>query len=59
MRGAREVFYEYILELRGGMDEPSKSRRGMHVIAGEYHDEALFEMYLRIVLIETGSVSCL
>ena len=36
MRGAREVFYEYILELRGRMDEPSRPRRGMHVTAGEY-----------------------
>ncbi len=38
MRGAREVFYEYILELRGRMDIPSRLRRGMHVIAGEYHE---------------------
>ncbi len=58
MRGTREVFYEYILELRGRMDDPSKSRRGMHVIAGEYHDGILFELYLRVVLIETDNVSC-
>ena len=37
MRGAREVFYEYILELRGRMDDPSRPRRGMHVTAGEYY----------------------
>lgn len=36
MRGAREVFYEYILELRGRMEKPSRPRRGMHVTAGEY-----------------------
>ena len=38
MRGAREVFYEYILELRGRMDNPSRPRRGMHVTAGEYYE---------------------
>lgn len=41
MRGAREVFYEYILELCGRMDDPSRLRRGMHVIAGEYHEGIL------------------
>ena len=39
MRGAREIFYEYILELRSRMENPSRRRRRKHVIAKEYHDE--------------------
>ena len=60
MRGAREIFYEYILELCGRMDDPSRSRRGMHVIAGEYQEEMIrIIIYLGIVLIEAGNASCL
>lgn len=42
MRGVREVFYEYILEFHGRMDEAKAwvlvgHGGGMHVIAGGYH----------------------
>ena len=60
MRGAREVFYEYILELRGRMDDPSRPRRGMHVTAGEYYiAHVTVKTLLYIVLSEADSVSCL
>ena len=61
MRGAREVFYEYILELRGRMDKPSRSRRGMHVTAGEYYGIACVIIWRVIftVLSEADNVSCL
>ena len=58
MRGALEVFYEYILELRGRMDGPSRPRRGMHVTAGEYHDGTLLKRF-GIVLVEADNASCL
>ena len=45
MRGAREVFYEYILELRGRTDEPGRPRRRMHVTAGEYHGGTVFGVF--------------
>ena len=51
MRGAREIFYEYILELRGRMDEPSRSRRGMHVTAGEYRHNMRFDIFERCYLL--------
>ena len=60
MRGAREVFYEYILELRGRMDDPSRSRRGMHVTAGEYYITCVtIKTLLYNVLSEADNVSCL
>ena len=61
MRGARKIFYEYILELRGRMDEPSRPRRGMHVTAGEYYEitDVTVSGVIWIVLSEAGNVSCL
>lgn len=49
MRGAREIFYEYILELRGRMEKPSRPRRGMHVTAGEYCEITRVMIYADVV----------
>lgn len=60
MRGAREVFYEYILELRSRIGNLSRLRRRRHVIAKEYHAEiSLYVIYLEIVLNEADNASCL
>ena len=45
MRGAWEVYYEYILELHDRMDSLVGHDGGMHVTAGEYYRE-LFRLYL-------------
>ena len=61
MRGAREVVYEYILELRGRTDMLSRPRRGMHVTAGEYCG-ITFVIVLSVILIvlnEADNASCL
>ncbi len=70
MRGARELFHEYILELHGRIGLvlcQSISRQisgilvghdgGMHVIAGKYHHIWRSKRYIMIVLNEAGGVS--
>lgn len=59
MRGAREVFYEYILELHDRMDilvghDVSCTLQQRSIIV-----ECFFDKHFRVVLSEADNVSCL
>ncbi len=60
MRGAREVFYEYISELHGRTDDPGRPRRmNARYSRRVSRRNRIFWMNFEVVLGEADSVNCL